>query len=179
MEVDSRSRSGLEPVAPPRPSMVIKSGSAYMQCSRSCSICPAAILIPIGRPFERSRSIVTIAFKSSLEQISEKRLGLWISSPGFFPRSAAISAVTFSPGRCPPIPGFVPCPILISIASALRRLSSVTLYLFGIYSKMYLYAAAFSSGRMPPSPLHMAVFAMALPFERAIFASLERAPKDI
>ena len=44
---------------------------------------------------------------------------------------------------------------------------------------MYLYAAAFSSGRIPPSPLHMAVFAMAAPLDRAVFASLDRAPKDM
>ena len=49
-----------------------------------------------------------------------------------------ISAVTFSPGRCPPMPGFVPCPILISTASAARRFSSVTLYLLGMYSNIYL-----------------------------------------
>ena len=44
---------------------------------------------------------------------------------------------------------------------------------------MYLYAAAFSSGRIPPSPLHMAVFAIALPFARAVFISFDIAPNDI
>ena len=77
------------------------------------------------------------------------------------------------------MPGLVPCPIFISIASELRRFSSVTLYLLGMYSKIYLYAAAFSSGRIPPSPLHIAVLARAEPFASAIFASLDSAPKDM
>ena len=44
---------------------------------------------------------------------------------------------------------------------------------------MYLYAAAFSSGRIPPSPLHMAVLAMADPMARAVLISLDNAPKDM
>ena len=48
-----------------------------------------------------------------------------------------------------------------------------------IYSNIYLYAASFSSGRMPPSPLHIAVPTAALPFAIAIFVSLESAPNDI
>ena len=32
---------------------------------------------------------------------------------------------------------------------------------------------------MPPSPLHMAVLAMAEPLDRATFTSLDKAPKDI
>ena len=64
-------------------------------------------------------------------------------------------------------------------ASALRRFSSVTLYLLGMYSNMYLYAASRSSGRIPPSPLHMAVFAIAEPFARETLISLDNAPKDM
>ncbi|EAL14477.1 hypothetical protein protein, partial [Bacillus cereus G9241] len=30
-------------------------------------------------------------------------------------RASAILAVTFEPGKCPPSPGFAPCPIFISI----------------------------------------------------------------
>ena len=65
---------------------------------------------------------------------------LWkrLRNVDFLPLIAASCGVTLLPGRCPPIPGFVPCPILISIASEDFRFSSVTLYLFGIYSKIYL-----------------------------------------
>ena len=63
-----------------------------------------------------------------------RREGLWMSSPTGLPRRAAISAVTFSPGRWPPIPGLVPWPILISMAAARRRFSSVALYPLGGYS---------------------------------------------
>ena len=44
---------------------------------------------------------------------------------------------------------------------------------------MYLYAFSMESGNIPPSPEHIAVFTAALPFARAILASLESAPKDI
>ena len=94
-------------------------------------------------------------------------------------RISLISRVTFSPGRWPPIPGLVPWPILISMASAFLRFSGVTLYRLPTYSKMYLSAACISSGRMPPSPEHMAVWAMAEPLASATFASRERAPKDM
>ena len=75
-EVDSLNKNGLEPVAPPLPSIVIKSGSAKTQCSRSSSILPAAIFIPIGLPPDFSLSISTISFKSSLLLISGNLLGL-------------------------------------------------------------------------------------------------------
>ena len=39
--------------------------------------------------------------------------------------ASAILAVTFDPGRCPPSPGFAPCPILIS--KRLEELSSSAL----------------------------------------------------
>ena len=61
---------GDAPVAPPRPSMVMKSGCAYAIHSRSASICPAAIFIPIGRPSLRSLRDVTSCFKSSFVLIS-------------------------------------------------------------------------------------------------------------
>ena len=177
--VESLTSFGLAPVAPPLPSMVIKSGSAKTQYSKSFSIFPAAIFIPMGRPSDAMRSWATKSLKSSLLRISSNLDGLITSSPRGLFRIAAISGVTLAPGRWPPIPGFVPCPILISIASDSRRLSGVTLYRFGTYSKMYLYAALFSSGRIPPSPLHMAVPAMALPFAKATFISFDIAPKDM
>lgn len=89
----------------------------------------------------------------------------------------AMTSVTLSPGRCPPIPGLVPWPILISIASQCSRVRSLKLYWLGMYSKMYLWAAAISSQSAPPSPLHIAVPAMALPLDSAIFALPDNAPK--
>ena len=97
-----------------------------------------------------------------------------ISPPSGRPRTAAISRVTLFPGRCPPIPGLADWPILISTASTRRRFSSVTLYWFGTYSKMYLYALSISSSRIPPSPEHIAVPTAALPLARAILISRDR-----
>ncbi len=135
--------------------------------------------MPMGRPSLRWRSSLTRLFRSAALSMPGNLEGLITSFPiGLF-RMRAISGVTFPPGRCPPIPGFVPCPILISMASEVFRFSSVTLYRLGTYSKIYLCAAAFSSGRIPPSPLHMAVPAAALPLASAIFVSRERAPKDM
>ena len=123
----SRISFGLAPVAPPRPSMVMKSGSANTQYSRSRSIRPAAILMPMGLPSDSSRSFATSAFKSSFVSIPGKREGLITSCPRGLFLTAAISGVTLFPGRWPPMPGFVPCPILISMASAFFKFSSVTL----------------------------------------------------
>ena len=61
-----------------------------------------------------------------------------MSCPAGLPLISAMMGVTFLPGRCPPIPGLVPCPILISMAAEFSRTSSVKLYLLGTYSKMYL-----------------------------------------
>ena len=36
-------------------------------------------------------------------------------------RVLATSPMIFEPGRCPPIPGFAPCPILISMAAPALR----------------------------------------------------------
>ena len=99
---------GLAPVAPPLPSIVIKSGFAKQANSRSSSICPAANFTPIGLPSDFSLNSSTRDFKSSFVSISLNLDGLIISSPTFLPLIFAISSVTFSPGRCPPIPGFVP-----------------------------------------------------------------------
>ena len=99
-----------------------------------------------------------------------------MSSPAFLPLTLAISGVTLSPDNNPPIPGFVAWPILISIASEVFKFSSVTEYLFGTYSKMYLYAAFLTSGSIPPSPLHIAVLALKLPLAKAILLSLDKAP---
>ena len=68
--VASRRISGLEPVAPPLPSIVMKSGSAAKQNAKSFSTCPAAILMPIGRPFDRRRRLETKSFISDGELIS-------------------------------------------------------------------------------------------------------------
>ena len=171
--------AGDAPVAPPLPSMVMKSGPANTQYSKSFSIFPAAILIPTGLPSLRSRSSSTSFFKSSFVLIPGNFEGLITSCPMGLLRTAAISAVTLLPGKWPPIPGFVPWPIFISMASLVFRFSSVTLYKLGTYSNMYLWAAAFSSGKIPPSPLHMAVPAIALPFASAVFDSFESAPKDM
>ena len=135
--------------------------------------------MPIGLPSLNIRRSFTSLFKSSALFIPGNLEGLMTSFPRGLFLIFAISGVTFSPGRWPPIPGLVPCPILISMALEVFRFSSVTLYKFGTYSKIYLCAASFSSGRMPPSPLHMAVPAAALPLASAIFVSLESAPKDI
>ena len=61
---------GLAPVAPPLPSIVIKSGIAKHTYSKSASICPAAIFIPIGLPSDFSLNSSTKDFKSSLVFIS-------------------------------------------------------------------------------------------------------------
>ena len=157
----------------------MKSGSAYRTCSKSSSILPAANFRPIGLPQERSLNSSTKPLKSSLVSIPGIVAGEWMFSPKGFPLISAISEVTFSAWSWPPRPGFVAWPILISIASAFFKLSSVTEYWFGTYSKMYLYAFFISSGRIPPSPLHWAVFTAALPLANAILVSLERAPKDM
>ena len=135
--------------------------------------------MPMGLPSLRSLNSFTRFFRSSALLIPGNLEGLITSSPRGLLRIWAISGVTLPPGRWPPIPGFVPWPILISMASDVFKFSSVTLYKFGTYSNMYLYAASFSSGKMPPSPLHIAVPAAALPLARAIFVSRERAPKDM
>ena len=147
--------------------------------SKSLSILPAAIFIPIGLPSDLSLSSSTRFFKSSFVFILSNLEGLIISLPRGLFLTLAISGVTFPPGRCPPIPGFVPCPIFISIASAFFKFSSVTLYLFGTYSKIYLFAASISSFKIPPSPEHIALPAIALPLERETLISLDSAPKDI
>ena len=157
----------------------MKSGIAKHTYSKSDSICPAAIFIPIGLPSDFSLNSSTKDFKSSLVLISSNLDGLITSSPISLPRTCAISSVTLFAGKCPPIPGLVPCPILISIASAFFKFSSVTLYLFGTYSNIYLYDASISSGNIPPSPLHSAVLAIQEPLAKAIFASLDKAPNDI
>ena len=105
---ESRSIRGEDPVAPPLPSMVIKSGSAYTQKARSFSILPAAIFTPTGRPSEAILSWATRLFKSSLVFIPGNLDGAVISCPTGLFRTFAISWVTFSPGRWPPIPGLVP-----------------------------------------------------------------------
>ena len=135
--------------------------------------------MPIGLPSLRLRNSSTNALRACFEVISSKREGEIISCPNGFWRIVAISSVTFSFGKWPPIPGLLPCPILISIASAAFRFSSVTLYLLGTYSKIYLYAWSRSCGRMPPSPEHCAVCTAALPIAKAVLASFDKAPKLI
>lgn len=54
MEAADLTNLGAAPVAPALPSMVIKSGWAYIATSRSASILPAANLTPIGFPSETS-----------------------------------------------------------------------------------------------------------------------------
>ena len=48
--------------------------------------------------------------------------GLVMLSPGLNPLISAIARVTFSPGRCPPIPGLADWPNLISMASQINCL---------------------------------------------------------
>ena len=127
---------GEDPVAPPLPSIVMKSHPECDMNSRSSSILPAAILTPIGLPPVLSLSVDTMSLRSSGEFISGNLDGLWMSCPGGFPRISAIAGVTLAPGRCPPMPGLVPWPILISTAEHLPNVASLTLYLLGTYSKM-------------------------------------------
>ena len=68
-------------------------------------------------------------------------------------RMAAISVVTFFPGSFPPIPGFAPCEILISIISAIIRRSSETPNRPVAYCKVILSANSLSSSNIPPSPV--------------------------
>ena len=77
------------------------------------------------------------------------------------------------------MPGLALWPILISMAPAAFNSSGVTLYRLGTYSKMYRSAAAISSGSTPPSPEQVAVPAMDAPLAKAIFASRDKAPKDM
>lgn len=85
------------------------------------------ILIPMGLPPDSSRRRSTSAFKSSFVSIPGNLEGLITSCPRGLLRMAAISGVTLLSGRWPPIPGLVPWPILISMASARRRFSGVAL----------------------------------------------------
>ena len=55
----------------------------------------------------------------------------------------------------------------------------MTLYLFGTYSKMYLYEFSSDCSTSPPSPEHIAVLTAELPIARAILISRESAPKDM
>ena len=48
------------------------------------------------------------------------------SEPSGIIRVRDTSPTIFAPGRCPPMPGFAPCPILISIAAPALRYSSCT-----------------------------------------------------
>jgi hypothetical protein len=64
------------------------------------------------------------------------------------------TAVTLGAERWLPMPCFADCPILISIASTRLRFSSVTLYLFGTYSKMYLYEFSSDSSTSPLTGTH-------------------------
>ena len=170
---------GLAPVEPPRPSRVTKSAPEYTACSRSSSILPAASFSPIGLPLDFNRSSSTRFFKSSFVLIPGIVAGEWMSLPSGIFLISTISSVTFTPSSCPPRPGFVDWPILISIASHDFRFSSLRLYLYGTYSNIYLCAFSFSSASIPPSPLDCAVLTLDVAFERAIFISLERAPKDM
>ena len=76
---------------------------------------PTADLMPTGRPVRPAM----VSTKSSMLSTSEKALcadGLRQSRPGWMPRAAAISGVTFAAGSTPPRPGLAPWLSLISIA---------------------------------------------------------------
>ena len=61
---------GAAPVAQPRQSIVIKSGSQNTATSKSSSICDATILIPIGRHPVNVLRYVTRSLRSSFVLIS-------------------------------------------------------------------------------------------------------------
>ena len=92
--VESLMMAGDAPVAPPRPSIVMKSGSAKTQNSRSFSIRPAAILIPIGLPSLLQRSSHTRSRRSFALFIPGNLEGLITSCPRGLFRILAISGVT-------------------------------------------------------------------------------------
>ena len=127
---------GEEPVAPPRPSMVMKSHPDCEMNSRSSSMCPAAIFTPMGFPPVLERSMSTVLFRSSGVSIPGNAAGLWMSCPGLLPLITAIMSVTLAPGRWPPMPGLVPWPIFISTASQASKVIRSALYPLGTYSKM-------------------------------------------
>ena len=76
---------------------------------------PTAVLTPTGRPVS-SRIQAIFSSSSPMLAMSRWRFGLIESRPSGMPRICAISAVTFSPGSTPPLPGFAPCESLISNA---------------------------------------------------------------
>ena len=85
---------------------------------------PITVLMPVGLPVtRRTRSIMSS--KSPALRMPGWPLGLTDACPTGMPRMRAMSGVTFSAGRMPPLPGLAPWLSLISnIFTDCRRATS-------------------------------------------------------
>ena len=108
---------GAAPVPPRKPSITIMSAPARATPETIAEqLCTAAIFTATGFLYWVASFKDQISWrKSSIEYISWCGAGDMASEPDGIIRALLTSTVTFSPGRCPPMPGFAPCPILISI----------------------------------------------------------------
>src|SRR4051812_7742884 len=101
-------------------------------------------------------------------------------TPGCVWRSRAISAVTFSPGSCPPSPGFEPWAILIWSSSAKARYSGVTPNRAEATCLIReLRSVRKRAGSSPPSPEFERAPSRLKAIATVSCASAESAPRDI
>ena len=96
------------------------------------------------------------------------------SLPAGIIRALLTSTVTFSPGKWPPMPGFAPCPILISMKRLLSRYALCTPKRPDATCTTAQSPNSFKPGCMPPSPVLKSV-----PSSRAASASVFCALKEI
>ena len=101
-------------------SRVMKSGAlsiprAWIAAHKSSShpVWPKTNLMPVGFS-DTSRTVLIRSRSDSTDVTSGCRLGLIESLPAGMPRVLAMTSVTFSPGKMPPLPGFAPWESLIS-----------------------------------------------------------------
>ena len=119
---------GAAPVPPRRPSMATMSAPARtMPLAMGATLCTAAILTETGL-------LVVGGLLEGVDELAQVLDGVDVvvrrrreaSVPSGIMRVREMSRVTFSPGRCPPMPGLAPWPILISSAAAAFRYSGCT-----------------------------------------------------
>src|SRR6267378_5502825 len=89
-----------------------------------------------------------------------------------------IGVVTFTPGRWPPIPGFAPCPILITTAWPFERVLASTPNLADAHWTVIRLHSA-TSLRSPPSPVPAIIPVRSAAFAIAAFGTPDKAPKDM
>src|SRR5205814_555928 len=89
-----------------------------------------------------------------------------------------MGVVTFTPGRWPPIPGFAPCPILITTAWPFERVLASTPNLADAHWTVIRLHSA-TSLRRPPSPVPAMMPVRSAALAIAALGTPESAPKDM